>query len=435
MGTIRGRLVSAAALCCVLAAYLLVVAPEAAAEDDALKPHDNIVIRSDDDFHAANGVVAGSGTPKDPFVISGWKVHHISIADTAAAFVIENNEIPGRLTLNWNGPNVRVVHNVIGDMRVNQNVKRTGAATGGLIAWNKFETVGQLRHFDGVFERNIVRPPPDLLLDPIFGSVEAVQFDGFNGAIFRNNTLYGALDVKLHGHHHGSSFGESSHHHASGHHAMDAPGTDHTKRYHEVFVQNNTIRTSGLYALRWTDTAHRGDDRTAASEQNEELNQPHQHWTRVHLTGNRLIGSGLYVDVFNADDQNHTGTERGLMEIANNVITLDRGTAEAFEPRHGIQVWNAKDLDLRITDNEIVSQIEENVATKMWQRTTGIFLQDMAIADAYMAGNHVTNTFYGVRASYFESSVNWWVTDLATDGVTEDVYYDQTVSNPPKREQ
>jgi hypothetical protein len=434
MGTIRGRLASAVVLCCVFAAYLVVSAPLASADDKSLKPHDNIVIKSDDQFDAAHGVVAGSGTPEDPFVISGWKVHHIHIADTSAALVIEDNEIPGQLILNWNGPNVRVVRNTVGDLRVNQNVKRTGAATSGLIAWNEFDTVGQLRHFDGVFERNVVKPPQDLLFDPIFGAREAVQFDGFNGAIFRNNTLYGPLDVKLHGHHHGSSFGETSHHHSSGAHAMDAAGTDHTKRYHEVFVENNTIHAPGLYALRWTDTAHRGDDRTATSEQNEELNKPHQHWTRVHLTGNRLIGSGLYVDVFNADDENHLTTGHGFVEVADNIITLDRADTEAFDPRYGIQVWNAKDLDLRITNNKIVSQIEENAATELWQRTVGIFLEDMTLADAYVTRNEVTNTYYGVRASYLAETVDWWVTRLATEGVVEDVYYDQSVSNPPRRE-
>ena len=431
--TIRGRLVGAAALCCVIATYLVVSAAPAAAEDESLKPHDNITIRSDEQFDAAHGVVAGSGTPKDPYVISGWKVHHIHIADTAAAVVIENNDIPGQLILNWNGPYIRVADNKIGDLRVNQNVKRTGAATGGLIADNSFGRVGQLRHFDGVFEHNIVKPPRGLF-DPIFGPVDAVNFDGFNGAVFRENTLYGPLKVKLHGHHHGSDFGESSHQHSHGAHSMDAPETDHTKRYHEVFVQNNTIHSSGPYALRWTDSAHRGDDRTAASEENEALNKPHQHWTKVRLTGNRLVGSGLYVDIFNADDQNHTATGHGSVEILDNIITLQRADTEAFDSRHGIQVWNAKDLDLRIARNQIVSEIEENAATELWQRTTGILLEDLDVANAYIAKNQVTNSYYGVRASYFTETVNWWVTGLATDQVTEDVYYDQSVSNPPRRE-
>src|ERR687895_2354935 len=99
---------------------------------------------------------------------------------------------------------------------------------------------------------------------------------------------------------------------------MDAPGTDHTKRFHEVTITNNTIQAYGPYALIYTDSNHAGNDRTAASEENEALNAPHKHWTTVHLVNNRLIGSGISVDIFNSDDSHHTGTERGTMHIANN---------------------------------------------------------------------------------------------------------------------
>ena len=51
----------------------------------------------------------------------------MTLADTGKAVVIKNNEITSQLILNWNGPNVTVVDNRIGDLRVNQNVKRTGA--------------------------------------------------------------------------------------------------------------------------------------------------------------------------------------------------------------------------------------------------------------------------------------------------------------------
>lgn len=432
MTVTRGRILSVAALCCLIATYVIGISPVASAEEQ-LKEHADIIITSDEHFDSKNGVVSGTGTPSDPYVISGWQVRRMTLADTGKAVVIKNNEITSQLILNWNGPNVTVVDNRIGDLRVNQNVKRTGAATGGLIAKNSIGTVGQLRHFDGVFEHNVVKPPKNALFDPVFGEREAVQFDGFNGAVFRENTLYGSLDVKLHGHHHGSGYGDNSHHHAHGEHAMDSPETDHTKRHHEVFVQDNTIYSNGYYALRWTDTNHRGDDRTAASEQNEELNKPHKHWTRVHLTGNRLIGSGLYLDIFNADDQNHIGTERGFVDIADNVISLQRPDADMLETRSGIEVWNVKDLELRIRENKIVSEIQENAASEMWQRTTGIFLQEVDEADVYVSGNEVSNTWYGVRASYFSESVNWWVSQLETQGVKEAVYYDESVSNPPRR--
>jgi parallel beta-helix repeat protein len=52
-----------------------------------------ILIEGDSDFTSANGVVSGSGTPDDPFVISGWEIDPeggfgISIMDTRAHFVI-----------------------------------------------------------------------------------------------------------------------------------------------------------------------------------------------------------------------------------------------------------------------------------------------------------------------------------------------------------
>ena len=429
----RRRVVSASILCCLVAAYVAVIAPAAAAEEE-LKDHGNITITSDEHFDAAHGVVSGSGTPRDPFVISGWRISRLNLADTSKAVLIQGNEITSQLVLNWNGPNVTVVDNKIGDLRVNQNVKRTGAATGGLIANNRFRIVGQLRHFDGIFEHNVVNPGEDMF-DPIFGPIEAVQFDGFNGAIFRENTLYGPLDVKLHGHHHGSDYGDSSHHHSHGAHSTDMPETDHSKRYHEVFVYDNTIHSTGPYALRYTDTNHAGDDRTAPSEQNEALNKPHRHWTRVHLTGNRLIGSGLYVDIFNADDRNHTGTERGFVHIGDNVITLEQPDTDLLDARYGIQVWDARDLELQITGNKIVSEIEDDVTTPSWQRTAGIYLQELDDSDVFVSDNDVSNTWFGVRATSFSESVEWWVTGLQTNNVEEAVYYDQSVSNKPRRGQ
>ncbi len=419
------------------AGYVLVAVPVAASPGpEEVSPHDDIIIASDEEFDAAHGVRSGSGTKADPYVISGWKVRNLFIRDTAKHVLIQNNEITSRLTLNWNGPGVTVVDNRIRDLRVNQNVKRTGAATGGLIANNQFGTVGQLRHFDGIFENNVVKPPRgmfDMLWD-----IEAVQFDGFHGSRFRNNTLYGYLDVKLHGHHHGSGFAAPSHYHGSHHEGShedhdDMP--DHTKRFHEVWVTNNTIYSPGPYALRYTDTNHRGDDRTAASEQNKELEKPHIHQTRIHLIGNQLIGSGLFVDIFNANDQNHTGTKHGLMEIRNNNITLERVEGEVFESRPGIQVRSAKDLMLVIDNNVVAGETADDddlLDSSPWTKDAGIYLQDLDLAHVQISNNEVSHLAYGVRASRFTGSVHWWVTALKTTSVGEDVYYDDSVSNPPE---
>ncbi|MGC9530538.1 MAG: right-handed parallel beta-helix repeat-containing protein [Candidatus Bipolaricaulaceae bacterium] len=61
-----------------------------------LAPHDPIFIYGDEDFTWANGVVAGSGTADDPYVISGWSIdtlgydYGIYIDHTTAHFVIRN---------------------------------------------------------------------------------------------------------------------------------------------------------------------------------------------------------------------------------------------------------------------------------------------------------------------------------------------------------
>ncbi len=60
-----------------------------------------IAILSDADFTPANGVVAGSGTPDDPYVIAGWKIDMadapfaIHIRGVSRPFVIRDVEICG----------------------------------------------------------------------------------------------------------------------------------------------------------------------------------------------------------------------------------------------------------------------------------------------------------------------------------------------------
>ena len=60
-----------------------------------LIPHDPIYIESNDNFIPANGVISGSGTENDPYVIENWNIdassaHGIEIRNTNACFVIRN---------------------------------------------------------------------------------------------------------------------------------------------------------------------------------------------------------------------------------------------------------------------------------------------------------------------------------------------------------
>lgn len=64
-------------------------------------PHAPIVIASDADFTRENGVMTGSGTPDDPYVISGWEIEAgagvgILVKRVSAAFVIRDCRITGR---------------------------------------------------------------------------------------------------------------------------------------------------------------------------------------------------------------------------------------------------------------------------------------------------------------------------------------------------
>ncbi|MGH2748894.1 MAG: hypothetical protein ACRDKB_13380 [Actinomycetota bacterium] len=409
----------------------------ALARDDEREQRSSIRIADDSEFDADHGVRSGSGTKSDPYVISDWDVGSINISDTSRHVVIRDNIVRSRLTLNWNGPGVTVVGNKVGDLRVNQNVKRTGGPTSGVIARNEFGFVGQIRHFDGEFKHNTVDPRNrnglfnlgDL---PFFTNGPAVNFDGFNGAHFHHNTIYGPLRAQLHGHHHGSGYGEPSHHHGgSGKHGSHGM-VDHTQRYHQVFITDNTIYSEEYYALMYTDVVHSANDRTAASEQNEELNKPHVHHTRVYLNDNKLVGAGLVIDVFNADDRRHVGTATGLVEIRGNKITVqDSDEPFAYEAA-GIDVERARDLKLRIAGNRVVGVDDESPTSGLdqWDYDAGIRLRDIRAARVYLLDNVVANRDVGIEASRFER-VRWWIGNLVTRDVDEDVSYDGS-SNPPE---
>ena len=433
-GVVRGSriLVTVA----VVAAIAGLLAPPVSASGERTERND-IFITGDSELNPANGVRSGSGTARDPYVISGWDVGNISIRDTDAHLLIKDNTITGQLILNWNGDGVNVVNNTVGDLRVNQNVKRTGYPTSGRITNNTFGIVGQLRHFDGVFENNTVTGRASAL-DSVFVN-RSVLFDGFHGSKFRNNTINGFVEVKLHGHHHGSGFEEDSHYHGPARegHAGHADEEDHSTRYHEVHVTNNRITAAGEYALLWNDRAHVVNDRTNASETNPDLNKEHVHYTRIHLTGNKLIGAGLMVDVFNADDERHLSTKTGLVEIRNNDISLQRETTDnlMWARKDGITINSAVDAVVKVSGNVVRGEPFEQRDPLDEEFTTdsGILLNDVDKARVYLRGNAVMNLLYGIRASQMTKSVKWWVDRLSTKAVEQDVYWDNTVKNQPRR--
>ncbi|MDQ3956862.1 MAG: hypothetical protein M3273_00915 [Actinomycetota bacterium] len=437
MRSFMARKTNLIAVLAVLVAALVLPASGAAAADER-QARNNIFVSQEKDFNPANGVRSGSGTVRDPYVISGWDVSHVEIRDTASHVLIKDNKID-RLVLDWIGDGATVRDNEVGDLRVNQNRKRTGEATSGLIEDNTFGLVGQLRHFDGIFQDNVVGGKDEMIELPFNG--RAVNFDGFNGSIFRNNVIYGYMDARLHGHHHSSGFSEHSHYHGAGREpgAMDHDTMDHTVRYHQVHIYGNKIHSDNYYALAYLDTVHSANDRTAASETEESLNAPHVHYTRVFIHDNELIGSGLAVDIFNAKDERHKATARGLIELARNKITLTRSDDlfRVFSGElSGIDIGRAVDATVRILDNTIVGPPAGDPvagAKDEWERVVGVNLWDLNKGDVYLSGNSISQAAYGIKASRFTKTVNWWIQELSTTDVDEEVYWDSSVENPPER--
>ncbi|HYO61379.1 MAG TPA: hypothetical protein VEU29_05725 [Actinomycetota bacterium] len=432
----------AGVLALLLTVMVFPAAAGAAARKSGDRPNqtrDAIFIDELKDFNPANGVRAGSGTASDPFVISDWNVSWVEIKDTDAHVVVKDNVITDSLTLDWIGGGIEVRNNEIGDLRVNQNRKRTGDPTSGVIENNKFGVVGQLRHFDGIFQNNVVGTKDGMGLDlPFITDTRAVNFDGFNGSIFRNNTIYGYMDARLHGHHHSSGFAEDSHYHGDKPAAHeDHDGMDHTVRYHQVHIYGNKIFADHYYALAYLDTAHSANDRTAASETEPTLNDPHIHHTKVFMHDNDLVGAGLYVDVFNARDERHRATARGLMEISDNKIVLHRteDATQKFMPRNGIDVNQAQDITLRILDNKITGPGAPDTVTAALgsESIAGINLWTIDKGNIFLSGNSVSNADYGIKASDFTETVKWTIEELVASDVGQAVYWDSSVANAPER--
>ena len=180
-----------------------------------------IQILGNQDFNAANGVVAGSGTELDPYVIEGWSISTaegtgIAISDTQAHFLIRHVLVRDSLV----GISlVRVSHGSLIDASVVQSVWPSGpsrmgvlieASSGILIRWS---TVSWYHHrglliqgsdrvtvAESLFTKNIdvgleafgstnVTLRENLILENLYGSFTA---QGSSGLRLVRNTISGA---------------------------------------------------------------------------------------------------------------------------------------------------------------------------------------------------------------------------------------------------
>ncbi len=415
--------------------------------------------------------IPGTGTFEDPYVIEGLFVRYeLELKDTDAFYVLRENWIGGELRLNWNADKVHVHHNYVNDLRVNENVERTGDATGGLTEQNRFGVVGQIRHFDGVFRANEVGPAPrgpfrDVIEDsgelvPWFRDSIVLNIDGFSGAVFEDNAVVGYVEMQIHGHHHASCFDCHSHNHGD---SAKAAEHDHSIRYHEGSFRNNVVTVERGVALRYTDQAHAGDDRTAASEPEESLDAPHTHYSDVVIEGNQLSGP-LVVDVFNADDWNHetedhehTGDatlsdlderERlGALTLRGNVMAFALGDqtlrTEWFggDVLDGILVRDAKDGEISIEENRVaVKNGKQGSALTIvplvggpigGERPAGIALIDLRLTHVLVTGNVLDGSHFGILARRLDGAVAWDLSGNEFRNVERDVDHDASVAHSP----
>lgn len=334
-----------------------------------------------DELEELGIALRGKGTLADPYVLEGlWVRNELEIKDTSDFYVVRDSVIGGTLRLNWNGDRVHVHHNDVRDLRVNENIERVGEATGGLIELNRFGVVGQIRHFDGVFRANEVGPIPSGFFDdviedsglavPFFANARALNIDGFDGAVFEDNRIFGYVEMQLHGHHHASCFACHSHNHA----VAAAPGHDHTIRYHEADFVGNLITVEEGVAFRYTDAAHSGDDRTATSEPNKMLREPHVHFTRLAIERNVVEGGPMVIDILNADSRDHKNEETDALE------PVSAFAGHAFR------------AELTLRDNEVAYAIPEKPLVVPWLDELvrdGILVREVKEARVDVAGNVV----------------------------------------------
>ena len=403
-----------------------------AADAEAFEQVRSLRIVGDEAFKPATGVRSGSGSMEDPFVIEHWYVTgDLYIQDTDACFEIREVWVGGQLSLNWNGLCAWVHHSYIHDLRVNENIRRDGYATGGFIEHNDIGYVGQLRHYDGVFRFNEVGPMPatapwDPVLETVpFGFAQdprVANIDGFNQGRIEHNTFHGSVDLDYHGHHHGTGF-FAPHSHYHGDNDTRGMAHDHTQRWTSVAFVGNTIIDHEGYGLRYDDRNHAGDDRVAASEQEKTLDLDHVHRSRIDILQNRLEGAGIWVDIFNADDAHHKERNDGWLTIADNEVHLvgrDQGPFGLWGAGHdahtAIRVFTAKEVDLRVTGNRMTFKAGEDdgplAILSPVAYPTALAIDGFRDAHALVADNTATGFHTGIDAGRFEAA-SW--TLLAND--------------------
>jgi hypothetical protein len=385
-----------------------------------LERRQTIVIGNDSQFNPANGVRSGHGTFDDPYVISGWDVDTVAIANTHKAFELKEDRINTILVLDWTGQGGYVHHDYIANLRTNRNVARTGDATAAVIENNQIDQVQELRHFDGEVRNNTIGTPPLVAGVPsLLGNDVVFNIAGGNCAGIHDNLIYGGVDMKLHGHHHSDTPCGRSHNHGKPDNATAAAAhDDHQVRYDVLeFYANHII--DDKFGFRYNDLNHAGDDRTATSEDEPDLDLPHIHYETLLIHDNVIEGSALNVVVVNAPDDHHLPGEHATVEIANNTIVKPTSG-------NGILLQDVRDASVTIRDNQVQKSLTDAGSA------AAIFLTRFHNATVTVVHNAFGADAYGVRASQFDAATRWTVADNDAAGVAHPIYWDSSVANAPE---
>ncbi len=96
---VKGLTIGIIFLLIVMNVPALVVSDKTSLDIPPYIPHDPILIEGNEDFTATNGVIAGDGSPEDPYLIEGWELNGtlnkkynsgISIMNTDMFFIVRN---------------------------------------------------------------------------------------------------------------------------------------------------------------------------------------------------------------------------------------------------------------------------------------------------------------------------------------------------------
>jgi len=191
-------------------------------------PHGPIVITDNSEFNATNGVISGTGSPADPFIIDGWDVWGvdaaISISNTNASFLIRNVSLGAdsciRIFNATNGVITQIEthpssQSILLDHASNITITRATLAYGGYSvyvtdSWNcsinnnslvkswtmlvisNSQNISIMDNYFGSNSRNmIVRSSTVIAQNNNFGpsSLVDVLVENDNGSLFRNNSI------------------------------------------------------------------------------------------------------------------------------------------------------------------------------------------------------------------------------------------------------